>query len=231
MSAARRGSRRPLVIAIDGVVGAGKSATARGAALAIGYRHLDTGSMYRALTLAAVRQRLGADETAALERLLEEVEIGMELEGGVCRVYLDGEDVTEPIRDPQVTRLVGDYADVPLVRQALVQRQRQLGAAGGVVADGRDVGAVIFPDADLKIHMTADLEERARRRHAELAAKGVRTTVAAVQADIERRDRQDRERDYGAEVDRSQVVELDTTGLSLDRQIERVVALARDRGA
>ena len=231
MSAARRGSPRPLVIAIDGVVGAGTSATARGAARALGYRHLDTGSMYRALTLAAVRRRLGADETAALERLLDEVEISMELEGGVCRVYLDGEDVTEPIRDPQVTRLVGDYADVPLVRQALVQRQRQLGAAGGVVADGRDVGAVIFPDADLKIHMTADLEERARRRHAELAAKGVRTTVAEVQADIERRDRQDRERDYGAEVDRSQVVELDTTGLSLDRQIERVVALARDRGA
>ena len=186
--------------------------------------------MYRALALAALRRHIDADQTGALARLLDEVEIGLELEGGVCRVYLDGEDVTEPIRDPQVARRVGDYADVPLVRQALVQRQRQLGAAGGVVADGRDVGAVIFPGADLKIFMTADLEERTRRRHAELSAKGVRVAASQVKTDIENRDRQDRERDYGAEVDHGEVVELDTTGLTLDDQIERVVALARERG-
>ena len=142
----------------------------------------------------------------------------MELEGGVCRVYLDGEDVTERIRDPVVARRVGDFADVPLVRRALVHRQRQLGASGGVVADGRDVGAVIFPDADLKIHMTADLEERTRRRHAELVARGVKVTAAEVKIDIEKRDLQDQERDYGAELDRREVVLLDTTGLTWRRR-------------
>jgi len=219
-----------LVIAIDGVGGAGKSATARGAAAALGYRHLDTGSMYRAMTLAAIRRGIGSDQTALLAQLLDEVDLGLELESGVCRVYLDGEDVTEPIREPMVTRQVGDYADVLLVRHELVTRQRQLGAAGGVVADGRDVGAVIFPDADLKIYMTADITERTRRRHTELVAKGIDITFSEVQADIEKRDLQDQQRDYGAEVDSREVVVLDTTELTLQAQIQRVVALARERG-
>ncbi len=226
---ANPGSKR-LVIAIDGVVGAGKSATATGAARALGYRHLDTGSMYRAFALAATRRDIQPDQREALAQLLDELTLRLELESGVCRVYLDEEDVTERIRDPGVTRRVGDYADVPLVRQALVQRQRSLGTEGGVVADGRDVGAVIFPDADLKIYMTADLEERTRRRHAELVAKGADVTTSGVRADIEKRDRQDQERDYGGEVDRREVVVLDTTGLTLDGQIERVVTLARERG-
>ncbi len=223
------GSKK-LVIAIDGVVGAGKSATARGAARTLGYRHLDTGSMYRAFALAATRRDINPDQHEALRGLLQEVELRLELERGVCRVYLDGEDVTERVRDPAVSRRVGDYADVALVRQALVQRQRQLGAAGGVVVDGRDVGSVIFPDADLKIYMTADLKERTRRRHAELVAKGVDVTSSGVRADIEERDRQDEERDYGGEIDRRELVVLDTTGLTLEGQIERVVALARERG-
>lgn len=223
------GSKK-LVIAIDGVVGAGKSATARGAARTLGYRHLDTGSMYRAFALAATRRDIQPNQSEALAQLLDELRLMLELERGVCRVYLDGEDVTEPIRDPAVSRRVGDYADVPLVRQALVERQRQLGAAGGVVADGRDVGAVIFPDADLKIYMTADLEERTRRRHAELVAKGEKVTPSEVRTDIEERDRQDQERDYGGEIDRREVVVLDTTGLTLEEQIERVVTLARERG-
>lgn len=221
---------RKLVIAIDGVVGAGKSATAREAARALGYRHLDTGSMYRAFALAATRRGIQPEQVDALKQLVDELTLRLELEDGVCRIDLDGEDVTEDIRDPAVTRRVGDYADVPEVRQALVRRQRELGASGGVVADGRDVGAVIFPDADLKIHMTADLEERTRRRHTELRSKGVEIAETQVREDIVARDRQDQERDYGAEVDRREVVILDTTDLTLDAQIERVVALARERG-
>ena len=223
------GSRK-LVIAIDGVVGAGKSATAREAAHALGYRHLDTGSMYREFALAATRRGIQPEQVDALKQLVDELTLKLELEDGVCRVDLDGEDVTEDIRDPAVTRRVGDYADVPEVRQALVRRQRELGASGGVVADGRDVGAVIFPDADLKIHMTADLEERTRRRHTELRSKGVEIAETQVREDIVARDRQDQERDYGAEVDRREVVILDTTDLTLDAQIERVIALARERG-
>ena len=215
---------RKLVIAIDGVVGAGKSATAREAAHALGYRHLDTGSMYRAFALAATRRGIQPEQVDALKQLVDELTLRLELEDGVCRIDLDGEDVTEDIRDPAVTRRVGDYADVPEVRQALVRRQRELGASGGVVADGRDVGAVIFPDADLKIHMTADLEERTRRRHTELRSKGVEIAETQVREDIVARDRQDQQRDYGAEVDRREVVILDTTDLTLDAQIERVVA-------
>ena len=221
---------KKLVIAIDGVVGAGKSATARESARALGYRHLDTGSMYRAFALAATRRGIQPEQVEALKKLLDELTLRLELEGGLCRIYLDGQDVTEDIRDPAVTRRVGAYADVPEVRQALVQRQRELGASGGVVADGRDVGAVIFPNADLKIHMTADLAERTRRRHAELRSKGVEIAETQVREDIVARDRQDQERDYGAEVDRREVVILDTTDLTLDAQIERVVALARERG-
>ena len=223
---------RGITVAIDGVVGSGKSATARAVAAALGYRHIDTGAMYRAVTLAAVDASIRADNGPGLEGLLEKMRIELvpAAEGAGGGVLLNGVDVTDEIRSPQVSRAVGAYADVTAVRRTLVALQQAMGAEGGVVADGRDVGAVIFPDADLKIHMTADLEERTRRRHTELRSKGVEIAETQVREDIVARDRQDQERDYGAEVDRREVVILDTTDLTLDAQIERVIALARERG-
>ena len=220
--------RRGIVIAIDGVVSAGKSTTARLVAQRLGYRHLDTGAMYRALTLAATRQHVAPAPSAALEALLQGVQIELEPGG---RVLLNGEDVSEAIRQPEVSRTVGAYADLPLVRRAMVEQQVRLGEAGGIVAEGRDMASVVFPQAELKIRLVADLEERARRRFRELNAKGVSISLEQVRADIRMRDQQDLERDYGASGAPTGVLELDTTGLSIEAQVEQIAVWARQRGA
>lgn len=217
-----------IVIAIDGVVSAGKSTTARLLARRLGYRHLDTGAMYRTLTLAAGRAQVAPVADAALEALLERIRIDLEPDG---RVLLDGEDVSEAIRQPQISRAVGAYADLPLVRRAMVAQQQRLGAEGGVVAEGRDMASVVFPQAQLKVRLVADLEVRAQRRHWELEAKGVATTLEEVRADIRRRDQEDLERDYGASGPLAGVIEVDTTAMSIDEQVAHLAALARQRGA
>ena len=216
-----------LVIAIDGVVGAGKSTTARQVAHRLGYRHIDTGAMYRAVTLAAVRRDLEAQNEQALAGLLDEICIDLEPQDKGGRVLLDSEDVSAAIRRPEITRRVGAYADQPLVRRALVSRQQDMGIRGGIVADGRDAGTVIFPGADLKVLMVASLEERARRRHRELIEKGVNISLAQITADIEARDRADAERDYGARGDPGEIVPLDTTALTFDQQVEQILVWAR----
>lgn len=220
-----------LIIAIDGVVGAGKSSTARGVAAALAYRHLDTGAMYRALALAAMRRGIEARDSEGVSRLLAQLDLTVDIREGEQTVLLDGEDVNDEIRRPEVTREVGAFADVRLVRLALIERQRSLGRRGGVVADGRDAGSVVFPDADLKVKMTADLEERARRRHRELTEKGVSDSLEQVAADIRRRDREDEARDYGARHDPAETLVLDTTELTVSEQVDRIVSWARQRGA
>lgn len=218
---------RGIVIAIDGVVSAGKSTTARLLASQLGYRHLDTGAMYRALTLAALRAQVAPVADAALEALLSRLRIDLEPDG---RVLLDGEDVSEAIRQPEISRAVGAYADLPLVRRAMVGQQQRLGAAGSVVAEGRDMASAVFPQAELKIRLVADLEERARRRFSELRTKGLAISLEQVGADIRRRDQQDLERDYGASSPTG-VLEVDTTTLSIEEQVAHLAALARQAGA
>ncbi len=221
--------RRGLVIAIDGTVGTGKTTTARRVAERLGYRHLDTGAMYRAVALAATRCGVAPEDEDALEALLATATI--DLDSGRGRVLLNGQDISEAIRRPDITRRAGAYANVPLVRHILVAQQQQLGRAGGVVAEGRDIAAVVFPDAELKIALVADLDERTRRRHRELTANGVCTTFAQVRSDIQTRDQQDAERDYGGTSAADEVVEIDTTCMTLADQVDCVVALARQRGA
>ena len=220
---------RRLTIAVDGVIGAGKTTTARAVAQELGYRHIDTGAFYRTVALAAMRAGIRPREEA-VERFLAGLDISWVDAGGKVRMVLDGEDVSDEIRRPEVTRAVGAFADLPRVRRALIEHQRRLGRNGGVVADGRDAGTVVFPDADLKIVMTADLEERARRRYRELKKKGVSTTLRQVTADIRTRDREDSQRDYGAAHGGDTVV-LDTTGMTIEQQVDRIVALAHERGA
>lgn len=222
---------RGLVIAIDGVVGAGKTTTARLVAEQLGYRHLDTGAMYRAVTLAATRSDVAADDLAALAVLLESLTIDLEPRDRGGRVLLDGEDISAAIRRPEITRAVGSYSDVPLVRRALVAQQQRMGSEGGIVAEGRDMAAVVFPDAELKIAMVADLDARVDRRHRELIAKGMSINRAQVRVDIETRDRQDAERDYGVASTNLEVTQIDTTGMTLASQVEHIVALARKIGA
>jgi cytidylate kinase len=221
--------RRGLVIAIDGTVGTGKTTTAQRVAERLGYRHLDTGAMYRAVTLAATCRGVEPEDEDALEALLATSTIDLDSGGG--RVLLDGQDISEAIRRPDITRRAGAYANVPLVRHFLVAQQQRLGQWGGVVAEGRDIAAVVFPDAELKIALVADLDERAQRRHRELTAKGVCITLEQVRSDIQTRDREDAVRDYGGTSTANEIVEIDTTDMTLEDQVDCVVALARQRGA
>jgi cytidylate kinase len=226
-----------LTIAIDGVIGAGKSTVARAVAAALGYRHLDTGAMYRAVALTASARGITPGDAQALETLLDDFDLELEPasdeagpQGG--RILVDNEDVSEQIRTPEVSRVVGSYADIPAVRRAMVRRQQAFGAAGGVVAEGRDMTSVVFPDADLKVFMIADLDERAARRHREFTDRGVDISLEQVRADIEQRDREDAQRDYGSgeTADASAPVEVDTTGLGIDEVVQRIISLARQRG-
>ena len=217
------GRSRGLTITIDGLIGSGKSSTACGVAARLGYRHLDTGAMYRCVTLAAVRAGIAAEDEAALAELLSSLRIELEPEAAGGRVLLNGENVTTQIREPDITRRVAAFADQPVVRRTLVAEQQKMGEAGGVVAEGRDAGTVVFPDADIKILMTAELEVRADRRHRELLQKGVTVSLEEVMEDIRRRDETDAAREYGARHDPDAVREIDTTALTLEQQVDLIV--------
>jgi CMP/dCMP kinase len=209
-----------MVIAIDGPAGAGKSTVARGVADALGFTYLDSGAMYRCVALAALRRGADLDDGAALGEIARGLEIALEL----GRVELDGEDVTEAIRAPEVGAAASRTSVHPGVREAMVDRQRTMIARGGYVAEGRDIGTVVSPDAPLKVFLTAADDERARRRAAETGE----SLPKVVEAQRER-DSRDREREHGALRPADDAVELDTTGLTVPEVVERVVALARER--
>jgi cytidylate kinase len=202
-----------MVIAIDGPAGAGKSTTARAVAQRLGFTYLDTGAMYRAVAYAARERGVSPAEVAAGARF--------SMEGGIV---IDGEDVTGAIRTPEVSEAASAAAADPAVRAALVERQRELMAEGDWVAEGRDIGTVVAPEAELKVFLTADPRERARRRAAELGAD-----VEAVLAEQLLRDERDRTREASPLVRADDAVEVDTTGLTLDEVVDRIAELAAER--
>ncbi|MBS1882659.1 MAG: (d)CMP kinase [Actinobacteria bacterium] len=210
-----------MVIAIDGPAGAGKSTVARGVAAALGFTYLDSGAMYRSVALAAREAEIDADDGAGLGPLAA----GLEIDFDGRRVLLGGRDVTDAIRRPEVSADASRVSVHPAVREAMVARQRALIEAGDYVAEGRDIGTVVSPDAPLKIFLTASDEERARRRAAETGED-----IAAVLAAQLQRDARDSEREHGALRPADDAVELDTTGLSLEEVVGRVVGLAHERG-
>jgi cytidylate kinase len=222
---------RGIIIAIDGVVGAGKTATAKRVAEHLGYRHIDTGAMYRAVTLAAARGDVDPGDLQALQTLLAKLTIDLQPHEQAGRVLLNEEDVSEEIRRPEINRKVGSYANSPQVRRTLVAEQQRMGIAGGIVAEGRDMATVVFPDAELKIHMFAELAERVDRRHREMMKKGVSISIDQLRTDIEARDTEDAERDYGVTNVDAQVTKIDTTAMTLEGQVEHIVELARKNGA
>ena len=210
-----------MVIAIDGPAGAGKSTVARGVAAEIGFTYLDSGAMYRCVALAALQGSADLDDGEALGALAEGLEVGFDGR----RVLLDGEDVTDEIRGPEVSSAASRVSIHPRVREAMVARQRQLIAAADYVAEGRDIGTVVSPEAPLKVFLTASDEERARRRAAETGED-----AEAVLAAQRQRDARDTEREHGALRAADDAVDLDTTGLTRDEVVARVVSLARERG-
>ena len=210
-----------MVIAIDGPAGAGKSTVARGVAEALGITYLDSGAMYRCVALATLSAGVDPGEAAAVTPIAAGVEIGFDC----SRVTLDGDDVTERIRAQDVTAAASRVSVHPGVRDAMVARQRELIATGPYVAEGRDIGTVVSPDAPLKVFLTASEEERARRR-----AGDTGQSPTEVLAEQRERDARDREREHGALRPAGDSVELDTTGLPIDMVVGRIVDLARERG-
>ena len=219
--------RKRLVIAIDGPSGAGKSTAGRALARKLGYVFLDTGAMYRALALKAVREGVPLDAESALADLARRTRI--ELAGSGDVVTLDGEDVSGTIRTQEVSAAASRVSRHPQVRRLLVARQQELGRPGGVVLDGRDVGTVVFPDADLKFYLDADARRRAERRHAELAAAGVDSDVEAIEREIRARDHADSTRSDSPLTRAPDAVYLDTTVLRPDEVVRRMEIAAEEK--
>jgi CMP/dCMP kinase len=214
-----------LIIAIDGPSGAGKGTIARTVAEALQYRHVDTGAMYRAVGWKALHDGIPLDDEAAVAALA--LRSTIVVEGG--RVTIDGHDVTQAIRTPDIDKAASSVARMPRVRDGLVARQRRIGESGGIVMEGRDIGTVVFPDADVKIYLDASAEERARRRTNDPAHSGGRAGEAAVAASIVARDRSDTTRAASPLTVAADAVRIDTTGMPVADVVERVLALVRAR--
>jgi cytidylate kinase len=217
---------KKLIIAIDGPVGSGKSTLARRVAEMLGYVYVDTGAMYRALALKAVRQKIAPDAADALVTLAHDTRIDLRAEEGGQRVFLDGEDVTMEIRTPEVSQAASKIAVNPGVRQVLVAEQRRAGQQGGVVMEGRDIGSVVFPDAGLKIFLTASPEVRAERRWREHEQKGDAIDLKTTLEEIRERDRRDLERATSPLVRARDAVVVDSTAMEPEEAARLVVMLA-----
>lgn len=223
-----------MIIAIDGPAASGKSTTARRVAEILDYIYIDTGAMYRAATLAVHRAGIGPgieDEVAALVAEID-VSFGRDSDGRLCTM-LDGEDVSVEIRTPSIAADVSLISSYPAVRERMVGLQREIAQEGGVVLDGRDIGTVVFPRADVKIFLVADLDARARRRTIEQtgSSRPSQSEVDRMAGDLAERDRKDSSRAASPLRKADDAIEIDTSGLSIDEQVSRVLAIVRERSA
>lgn len=219
-----------LIVAIDGPVGAGKSTVAKLVAQKLGYIYIDTGAMYRAVALKALRLGANIHDPAVMAMLTESINIQLQPQkSGNVKVLLDGEDVTEAIRTPEVSKASSIISAHEGVRKIMAERQRAMAKLGGVVMEGRDVQTVIAPDAEVKIFLTASLEERARRRWLELRGKGIEVQYEEVLREVKERDERDRNRPIAPLKKAPDAVEIDTTEMGPEEVADRIVELVKAR--
>jgi len=222
---------RKLIIAIDGPVGSGKSTVARRVAQLLGYIYVDTGAMYRAIALKAARRGIALDASDDLVTLAGDTKIDLCARDGTQQVLLDGEDVTPAIRSAEVSQGASKVATVPGVRHVLVTEQRRAGHKGGVVMEGRDIGTVVFPDAELKIFLTASPEIRAERRWREHEQKGDAIDLGRTLEEIRERDKRDHERKTSPLVQARDAIVVDSTAMEPEEVARLVVLLAKDKSS
>lgn len=217
---------KKITIAIDGPAGSGKTTTARHVASSLGYVYIDTGAMYRAVTLAWLRSGAEmSDENLAM--LMEKNPVSLKQSDKGQQTLLAGEDVSGEIRSAEVTKLVSPVSAMPVVREKMVDLQRRLGREGGVVMDGRDIGTVVFPKAELKIFLIAGIEARAKRRMLEMREKGEDFSIEEIKKDIIERDRYDSTRKMSPLRKADDAVEIDTSGLTIEQQVQIVRDMAK----
>lgn len=220
---------KKIIVAIDGPSGSGKSTVAKCLAGKLGYMYIDTGAMYRAVALQAKRDNIDINDSAALIRLCESVKLEFVPDNGGLRTILNGEDVSEAIRTPEMSMAASDISARKEVRQALLSLQRRMGENGGVVLEGRDVGTVIFPNAEAKFFLDASLEERGKRRYKELAAKGMNVSLEQTVEDVRKRDINDSSREIAPLKMADDAVLVDSTNIGVEEVVGKMIEVVEEK--
>ena len=213
-----------MVIAIDGPAGSGKSTTAKHAAEKLGFIHINTGAMYRGIALKCIQGEIDLNSSSEINKILNQTKFEFGRESGSV-LFMDGVDISSEITSTQVTESVSRVSAVPQIREKLVQYQREMAEGLDVVLEGRDIGTVVFPDAEFKFFLIADIEERARRRKKEMETMGEIVSLRELIAELEERDRKDSTREHSPLKKAEDAVEIDTTGLSIAEQVNRIVKI------
>lgn len=219
-------NKKGIIIAIDGPAGAGKSTTAKLLAEKLNYKYIDTGAMYRAVTLYALRNSIEPNQTEKLVEMVKGMQFQFENNGS--KLFVNSENVSEAIRNPEVSNRVSEYSKVAEVREILVQKQREIGAEGGIVMEGRDITTAVFPNAELKIFLTADLDIRAYRRLIELKNKGMNIDLDDVRGNLETRDKIDSSREVNPLMITDDSIVIDTTRLTIEEQVDAIYEKAQE---
>ena len=218
-----------IAVAVDGPAGAGKSSISKIVAKKLGYLYIDTGAMYRSVTWAVLHNHIDVNNQKAVEALLPELDLTMEASDDSCKVFIAGQDVTDFIRTPQVNNAVSIVASYKGVRQYLVERQRLMAEAGGVILDGRDIGSVVLPNAELKIYLTASVEARAMRRYLEVKGTVNEQTLEDIKESVMQRDDMDKNRKESPLIQVEDAVLVDSSEMTFDETVEHILHLVQER--